>query len=137
MSAQIPRPIGTMAFASALLVSGLAVGVPANSAFAVDCLTAPNSSAPPNSHWYYRTDRTQQRKCWYLRDDNEVSEHRAVPTASEAQTTKPSQSVSAAGSYSFASFKDFMVKHEGAKLSDQEVKKLYVEFLEWNRGAKN
>src|SRR5438105_15272252 len=109
MSAQL-RPIGIIAFASALL----AFGVPTNIAFAIDCLTAPNSSAPPNSHWYYRTDRTQQLKCWHIRDDNEVSEHRAVPTASEAQTTKPSQSVSAAGPYSLASFKDFMVQQEGA-----------------------
>jgi hypothetical protein len=63
MPVQILRPFGALAFASVLLASGLAVGVPANTALAVDCLTAPNSSAPPNSHWYYRTDRTQQRKC--------------------------------------------------------------------------
>jgi hypothetical protein len=29
------------------------------------------------------------------------------------------------------------VQHGGAKLSDQEVEKLYAEFLEWNRRAKN
>lgn len=35
------RPIRTIAFASAFLASGLGVGVPANIAFAGDCLTAP------------------------------------------------------------------------------------------------
>jgi hypothetical protein len=69
MSAQL-RPIGIIAFASALL----AFGVPTNIAFAVDCLTAPNSPAPPNSHWYYRTDRTQEHKCWHLQTDNGQSE---------------------------------------------------------------
>jgi hypothetical protein len=45
--------------------------------------------------------------------------------------------VSAGGSNSFASFKDFMAQHGGAKMSAQEVEKLYAEFLEWNRRAKN
>ena len=88
MSAQL-RPIGTIAFASAFLTSVLGVSVPANIAFAVDCLTAPNSPAPPNSHWYYRTDRTQERKCWHLRTDNGPSEQGAVREA----PAKPSQSV--------------------------------------------
>jgi hypothetical protein len=79
MSAQL-RPIATIAFASALL----AFGVPANIAFAVDCLTAPNSPAPPNGHWYYRTDRAQERKCWHLQTDNDQSEQGIVQTAREA-----------------------------------------------------
>ena len=54
MPAQL-RPIRTIAFAS-FLASGLGVSVPAKIAFAADCLTAPSSAAPPNSHWYYRTD---------------------------------------------------------------------------------
>jgi hypothetical protein len=31
-----------------------------------DCLAAPNASAPPGSHWYYRFDRAAHRKCWYV-----------------------------------------------------------------------
>jgi hypothetical protein len=31
-----------------------------------ECKTAPGSSAPPGSHWYYRVNRTDQRHCWYL-----------------------------------------------------------------------
>src|ERR1700732_2255263 len=132
MSAQL-RPIGTIAFASAFLTSVLGVSVPANIAFAVDCLTAPNSPAPPNSHWYYRTDRTQERKCWHLRTDNGPSEQGAVREA----PAKPSQSVAAGGPYAGPGFKGFVAGDGGAKLSDQDVEKLYAEFLEWKRRAKN
>jgi hypothetical protein len=30
-----------------------------------------------------------------------------------------------------------MAQHGGARLSDQDVEKLYAEFLEWNRRVKN
>ena len=136
MSAQL-RPIGTIAFASAAFASALlAFGLPANIAFAVDCLTAPNSPAPPNGHWYYRTDRTQERKCWHLQTDNDPSEQGIVQTARET-TAKPSQSIAAGGPYAGRGFKDFVAQHEGAKLSDEVVEKLYAEFLEWRRRTKN
>lgn len=133
MSAQ-RRPIGTIAFAAAFLASGLAVGVPANIAFAVDCLTAPNSPAPANSHWHYRTDRAQDRKCWYLQTDNRPSEQGAVQAVHEAPA-KPSQSVAASGPS--PGVKDFVAQHAAVKLSEQDVEKLYAEFLEWKRRAKN
>jgi hypothetical protein len=126
MSAQIQRTIGSIAFASALLTSGLAVSVPANTALAVDCLTAPQSSAPHNSHWYFRTDRTQQRKCWYLRADSQPSQQGAIQTAREAEPDD-----------SLESFKDYMAHRGSADLSDEDVKKLYAKFLEWKRHAKN
>ena len=90
MPAQL-RPIGTIAFAS-LLASGIGVSVPAKIAFALDCLTAPNSASPPNSHWYYRTDRAQDRKCWHLQTDSGPAEQGAVQAVREAPA-KPSQSV--------------------------------------------
>jgi hypothetical protein len=38
-----------------------------NPAGAVDeCLIAPNSPPPSGSHWYYRVERSTQRKCWYI-----------------------------------------------------------------------
>ena len=130
MSAQF-RPIGTIAFASALL----AFGLPANVAFAVDCLTAPNSPVPPNGHWYYRTDPTEQRKCWHLQTNNDQSVQGIVEIAREAPA-KQSQPV-ADGPYTGPGFKDFVAQHGGAKLSDQDAEKLYAEFLEWKRRAKN
>jgi hypothetical protein len=130
MSGQIPRPIGTIAFASALLASAL-VGVPANMAFAVDCLSSPNLPVAPNTHWYYRTDRTQH-KCWHLQTDNGSSELGAVQTPRELPA-KPSQSIAGAAPYAGPHFKEFAAQHGGAKLSDEDVEKLYAEFLEWKQ----
>lgn len=136
MPVRIPRPIGTSAFASALIVLGAAVSVPLSTAFADDCLSQPNSPAPPNSHWYYRTDRAQQRKCWSLRTDHQSADG-TVHVARDAPLAKPSQPMVAAGPYSLADFKNFMAQRGGGKLSDQDVEKLYAEFLEWRRRAKN
>jgi hypothetical protein len=55
-----------------------------------------------------------------------------VQTAREA-TGKPSQSVAAGGPYAGPGFKDFVAQRGGAKLSDEDVEKLYAEFLEWKR----
>lgn len=128
MSAQIRWLIRSIAFVCAILVPGLSISVSPNTARAADCLTAPNSSAPENSHWYYRTDRTQQRKCWYLRAANQPSQQEGMPTRSEAVLAKPSQSAPAASPYS---------RQRSTKLSDEDVEKLYAEFLEWSRHAKN
>jgi hypothetical protein len=31
-----------------------------------ECLAAPNAPSPPGSHWFYRLDRVDHHKCWYL-----------------------------------------------------------------------
>jgi len=31
-----------------------------------DCIAGPNTSAPQGSRWYYRSDRTTHRRCWFL-----------------------------------------------------------------------
>jgi hypothetical protein len=31
-----------------------------------DCVAKPNFAAPQGSHWYYRVDRTANRRCWFL-----------------------------------------------------------------------
>jgi hypothetical protein len=136
MSARISRSIDAIAFALTILASCFSVGVPANTAVAADCVTAPNPSTPSNGHWYYRTDRTQQRKCWFLRTDNELSAQSAMRVARETPA-RPLQSGSTADPYSLASFKDFMAQHGGANLSNQDIETLYAEFLEWRRRAKN
>lgn len=133
MSAQIPRPFGTRIFASALLTVG-ALAAP-ETAFAADCLTAPNPSTPPNNHWYYRTDRAHQRKCWFLQADNAGSEHKSAAATDQAISGNRSQSASK--EYSLASFKEFMTQQTGVTPSDRDVEQLYGAFLEWNRRAKN
>jgi hypothetical protein len=55
-----------------------------------------------------------------------------VQTAREAPG-KPSQSVAEGGPYAGPGFKDFVAQRGGAKLSDEDVEKLYAEFLEWKR----
>ncbi len=50
-----------------VLAASCAVTMQAPAARAADeCLEAPNGPTPPGGHWYYRTDRVKQRKCWYL-----------------------------------------------------------------------
>jgi hypothetical protein len=134
MPAQIPRSIDILTFALALIALGV-IGM-LNAACAADCLTTPDSSTPPNSHWYYQTDHAQQRKCWFLRADARASQDSSVPVTDEAPWDKRSQSISPA-SYSLASFKEFLTQQRGAKLSDQDVEQLYNEFLEWNSRVRN
>jgi hypothetical protein len=50
-----------------------------------DCIEAPNSQPPQGSHWYYRTDRVNQRKCWYL-----GPEGKKVQVAPQVQPTAKS-----------------------------------------------
>ena len=122
MSAKIRRPIGLIGFVSALLVSSLSVSAPVNTAGAADCLTAPNSPAPENSRWYYRTDRMQQRKCWHLGAANQPPQQVAAQTARETALAKPPLSVPAVSP---------------SNLSQEDFEKLYAKFLEWNRHAKD
>jgi len=68
-----------------------------DSARADNCLTAPNSSAPQGSHWYYHTERANQRKCWYFRAPNDPAQQptaqatsEAAPAAQSHQSTNPS-----------------------------------------------
>jgi len=132
MSAQISRPIGVLTFACVLSVIG-AVGT-TNTAIAADCLTAPSSSTPSNGHWYYRTDRSQQRKCWFLRTDNQEPEQKS---ASANQPSAEHPQPASSPPYSLDSFRAFMTQRMGARPSDHDVETLYAEFLEWNRKARN
>ena len=84
MSGKTPRLVGLIAFVVTLLVSGIDVGMP-NTARADDCLTAtPNSPAPQGTHWYYHVDRTNQRKCWYVRASSQPAQQAAAQATSEA-----------------------------------------------------
>jgi hypothetical protein len=127
MAVQIRLLIGSIAFGSAFLVSILGVIGPAGIAHAADCLAAPGPSAPPNSHWYYRTDRTTQRKCWFLR---------SVNGPSQGEPVKTTQSV-AAVTYSLADFKNFMARRGNRDLSDKDIEQLYAQFLAWKRRPEN
>ncbi len=132
MSGPNPRPIGSVAFVAVVLLSGLNVGLSASTARAADCVAAPNAPAPQGSHWYYRTDRAKQRKCWSLRAAGSAPQHVAARLISEAPPARPLPATPASNQHSFASFKEFMAHHGGANLSEKELEKLYAQFLEWN-----
>jgi hypothetical protein len=73
-------PAAWIAVGAALLVSEIVVGPPIGSARADDsCATAPGTAPPGGQHWYYRTDRVKNRKCWYL--------HATVPSNAAAEPT--------------------------------------------------
>ena len=52
-----------------------------------NCLGAPNTLAPRGSHWYYRTDRVNQRKCWYLRTEGPAIQEQAAQEQRETGVT--------------------------------------------------
>jgi hypothetical protein len=92
MSGRILNPIASITVVATLLVSGVVFGVP-DTARADNCLTAPNSSAPQGSHWYYRTDRANQRKCWYFRAPGEPAQQATAHAPSEAAPAAQSHAI--------------------------------------------
>jgi hypothetical protein len=61
----MPRHIRVPAIVALLLVAltpRAGIAEPAGN----DCLVKPNSTPPQGSHWYYRVDRTANRRCWFL-----------------------------------------------------------------------
>jgi hypothetical protein len=103
MVGQIPRPFPSIALVATLLIAGVSVTARPTTARADDCLTAPNSPAPQGTHWYYRSDRATQRKCWYVRAPGQPAQQVAAATTGPATplhsrpapTGAPSPNVSA------------------------------------------
>jgi hypothetical protein len=108
MSSRIRRSISSATFVCALLVPSLG----ANAQSTGNCLSAPTSPAPQNSHWYYRTNRTTQRKCWHLGNGDRSLPPSGVQTTRDGATSNPSRS-------------------SHAKVSNKETAELYAAFLEW------
>jgi hypothetical protein len=78
------RTAKLLSAAGAGVIAGLAVAVvPLTTAAADECLSAPNAPTPAGSHWYYRTDHVNKRKCWYVRKVDTASKA-ALPTDSAA-----------------------------------------------------
>ena len=78
--------------------AGVGAGVPTTIARADDCLTAPNSPAPAGRRWSYRTDRSTQRKCWYVRAADGRTQHtdaQAPSTVSPAKKTRALENATA------------------------------------------
>ena len=58
-------------------------------ASAAECLVAPREAAPAGQHWFFRTDKATQQKCWYLRE-------RDVETTGSPQAQQSARSDAAA-----------------------------------------
>jgi hypothetical protein len=77
MSGRISSPLGSVAIVGTILLSGIFIGPRGNAAPGDHCLTAPKSAGPAGSHWYYRLDRANRRKCWYSHALSEPAQHAA------------------------------------------------------------
>ena len=94
---------------AALTVAASAIAIaPAGDATPAEtCLKAPHGIAPQGSHWYYRLERTSQRRCWYLAEMGRKSAHRvatrmAPQTEPEEEAEAPSAPVANAPAASTA-----------------------------------
>ncbi|MCA1452300.1 hypothetical protein I6F35_03590 [Bradyrhizobium sp. BRP22] len=71
-----------------------------NTKTADTCLSAPKGDAPAGSHWYYRLDRSNKRKCWYVREENSKAakaasaQQQSPPPAETAPAPQPAASMS-------------------------------------------
>jgi len=59
--------------------------VPANA----ECLAGPNRLSPPGTHWFYRLDRVDRRKCWYLGPLGKKAAASAEVAAGERRVARP------------------------------------------------
>jgi len=62
-----------------------------------DCLAAPGREAPQSRHWYYRVDRANHRKCWYLDRKRETAHRAAAPRAAAPARGRADVAPDAAG----------------------------------------
>jgi hypothetical protein len=86
------KQIGSMmATMLAALLAALVIPIsPGGSAHEVeDCIEAPSSPPPQGSHWYYRTDRVKQRKCWYLGPEGKRIQNAAPHVQQTASSRAP------------------------------------------------
>ena len=76
--APVSAAIATLAMSLGALAS-----MSAGTAHAATCNAAPKSPAPQGQHWYYRTDRSLGRKCWYLASEGQKAQTAAPRVASQ------------------------------------------------------
>ena len=68
-------------------------------AYAAECLAAPNAQSPPGAHWRYRIDQATSQRCWYLKDlrgSRSASEGPATTSAPSGAGSEPAQSAAPA-----------------------------------------
>ena len=68
------KTLTSAVFATALAGTVLMSAGCAPARAADGCLRVPNHQTSTGGHWYYRVDRQNQRKCWYLADEGRKSD---------------------------------------------------------------
>lgn len=93
-----------------------------------DCLAAPNRTVEEGQHWYFRTERATNRKCWFLLG-GEVGTTGAVDRQQARQPQAAAQSSAGPPAQAYSA--------EGSGLSEASQEALFHEFLRWykERGA--
>jgi hypothetical protein len=66
--------------------------VSAGALHAAECIAKPDNTPPQGKHWYYQTDRTTNRKCWFLGPEGtNVQKSATHVPASGAFASQPAQ----------------------------------------------
>lgn len=90
MPGRLSSSIVRIAVVAAVVLLTGSVEMRTNRAYANDCVAAPSAAAPQGQHWYYRIERPNHRRCWYLHAIlpvqhrpvvRRVEEHHSVSTA--------------------------------------------------------
>jgi len=69
---------------SATLLAGALLASAHAAPAATDCLARPYRQAGAGGHWYYRIDRSTQRKCWYLQQSGATTPAAADPASAQS-----------------------------------------------------
>lgn len=81
----IPATLACFSLAASCAVS-------AGALHAAECITKPDNTPPQGKHWYYQTDRTTNRKCWFLGPEGtNVQKSATQVPASDASASQPVQ----------------------------------------------
>ena len=84
MRASVAR-LALVAVASVCLTISSAILPDSIARAASQCLAKPNAPPPQGKHWYYRSDRVEKRRCWYLAAKGRPDQADGVGVASPEQ----------------------------------------------------
>jgi hypothetical protein len=63
---------------------------------AEECLSAPKGAAPEGRHWYYRSDASTGRRCWYLAEKSKKARQTSsAPAPSRGPDVEPAEAPAA------------------------------------------
>lgn len=113
-------------------------------AAADDCAAKPGAPPPQGFHWYYQTDRVNNRRCWRLLRVSETGAPILPPTArsSQASARMPQEAPTAfmtavKPSTDARAIPDSKPARAASSLSEAQRDVLFQEFLEWERMRRN